>query len=562
MPVTRAAIGKLLPRPFAGVSYLQRDMTTEFFSCYNFPNCHSALFITAVLMLIILCAIAPLVLNRKLREDELKFEKLERRWKAFIIASIAHTIDLDDPDLQLHAQKSEAAKSSSAQQESHGHGHEQQGSQQFEMEQFKNTLNDPSIQRARAQLTKRVLNNPEIKAMVRDQCYGELRYSLLSRKYERQYANIWFVYELFRKLLINVLFLLGQNSGVEFQWKLWVFLVLALSILLNVVLQPYYHAMDNRQEAIALTGLLLILYVASTEGQVATGGQWDMDIDSQSYFWVQTVSLAVLLVVVLVFTVTFTLNSRKCRNLMRLCTYSHAKRVKKAPQTSDADADAISNDMVQYQVTIITHENNAAPEMSSGLRIDLMAKLDAAYRSDDQSLIERLQMKLGQGAKQTQGIADAGVDSSVYIAIRGDLHSSVSLTNPCRHAWTDYYRLTQRNRDNFEPGNVDTFTFLAPDVGTMHSLEIGHDGKTKALNTLRHRPWSERGLLYKVFGRASWKPLWWVESMSIKHLATLQTMTLAGCEVDAGEPHSEDQPCAMRLLVADGWNAAARRWHP
>ena len=47
----------------------------------------------------------------------------------------------------------------------------------------------------------------------------------------------------------------------------------------------------------------------------------------------------------------------------------------------------------------------------------------------------------------------------------------------------------------------------------------------------------------------------------LKHLATLQTMKLAGCEVDAGEPHSEDQPCAMRLLVADGWNAASRRWH-
>jgi hypothetical protein len=127
--------------------------------------------------------------------------------------------------------------------------------------------------------------------------------------------------------------------------------------------------------------------------------------------------------------------------------------------------------------------------------------------------------------------------------------------------WTGYYKLTQRNRDNFEPGNVDVFTFLAPDVGTMHSLEIGHNGKTKALNTLWHRPWSKRGIFSKVIGKGSQKPIWWVESVAVKHLATLQTMTLAGCELDAGDVRSEDQPCAMRLLVADGWNKASRRWH-
>jgi hypothetical protein len=155
---------------------------------------------------------------------------------------------------------------------------------------------------------------------------------------------------------------------------------------------------NNSAPSYVRAGLLLILYVASTEGQVATGGQWDMDIDSQSYFWVQTVSLAVLLFVVLVFTVTFTLNSGKCRKLMRLCTYSHATRVDKAPQTPDPDADVISEDVVQYQVTIITHENNAAPELSSGLHRDLTAKLDAAQGSDDQPLVEALRTKLGQGA--------------------------------------------------------------------------------------------------------------------------------------------------------------------
>jgi hypothetical protein len=67
MPVTRAAIGMLLPRPFAGISYMQRDMSTEFLSCHDFSNCHWALLIMAVLFLSILCVIAPLVFNQKLR---------------------------------------------------------------------------------------------------------------------------------------------------------------------------------------------------------------------------------------------------------------------------------------------------------------------------------------------------------------------------------------------------------------------------------------------------------------------------------------------------------------
>jgi hypothetical protein len=326
-------------------------------------------------------------------------------------------------------------------------------------EQFESRLSDPSIKRARVQLTKRVLSDPEIKAMVRDQCYSELRYSVLSTKYSKPYAAVWFFYgDLLRKLVINVLFLIGQNSGVHFQWKLWVFMVLAGSVLLNVVLQPHYHAMDNRQEAIALTGLLLILYVASTEGQIATGGQWHMDIESQSYCWVQAVSLVVLLLVVLVFIVTFAQNSQQCRKLVKICTYSHAKPVNKAKilaclrrhirrqhqhqhqhQNADAHADAaaaadaktVARYMVQYQVTIITHENDAAPELhahlqsytatrpSSGLHADLTAKLDAAQESDDQPLVEALRTKLGQGAGEEQGIADAGVDSSVYAKTMG-----------------------------------------------------------------------------------------------------------------------------------------------
>ena len=103
--------------------------------------------------------------------------------------------------------------------------------------QFESRLSDPSIKRARVQLSKRVLSDPEIQAMVRDQCYSELRYSVLSTKYSKPYAAVWFIYDLFRKLVINVLFLIGQNSGVHFQWKLWVFMVLAGSVLLTVVLQ-------------------------------------------------------------------------------------------------------------------------------------------------------------------------------------------------------------------------------------------------------------------------------------------------------------------------------------
>jgi hypothetical protein len=67
MPVTRAAIGMLLPRSFAGVLYMQEDMSTEFYSCRDFPNCHWALFIMAVVYLSMVCVIAPLVFYQQLR---------------------------------------------------------------------------------------------------------------------------------------------------------------------------------------------------------------------------------------------------------------------------------------------------------------------------------------------------------------------------------------------------------------------------------------------------------------------------------------------------------------
>ena len=59
-----------------------------------------------------------------------------------------------------------------------------------------------------------------------------------------------------------------------------------------------------------------------------------------------------------------------------------------------------------------------------------------------------------------------GMPRCRYVVIRGDWYDAVGVTSPCRHVSTGYYKLTQRNRDNFEPGSVDVFTFVAPDVRT------------------------------------------------------------------------------------------------
>jgi hypothetical protein len=199
MPVTRAAIGMLIPRPFGGVSYMQQDMSTTFFSCDTVLNCHVVLFFVATVFLIVLCLIIPLVFNSKLRTDELKREKLERVWCRYLSDGIEHTVELFNPD------DSESPLSSRG---DLGVRHN--------LASFERTMDDPSIQRARAHLSKRALKNPEIQSMIRDQCYSELRYSLLSRKYKKEYATVWFIYELYRKLLLNLLYLVNDANVLVF----------------------------------------------------------------------------------------------------------------------------------------------------------------------------------------------------------------------------------------------------------------------------------------------------------------------------------------------------------
>jgi hypothetical protein len=248
--------------------------------------------------------------------------------------------------------------------------------------------------------------------------------------------------------------------------------VLVISILLNVILQPYYHPMDNRQESIALAGLLLILYVASTEGQRATSGHWVPDSDSSSFLWVQVVSMSVLVGVLLVFTVTFFGNVKDCQKILGICRCPDATPVKRtadegcchrcggSSESHDAEPEPEKR-QVQYRVTVVTHESNTKPTQNSGIEKDLQQQLAAAKRANTAEWIHTVQTRL------QDGIEDAGIDCNVYVAIRGDMLDTVGPSGECRHAWTGYMRLSQLNRDNFEPGACDVFTFSAPDVGTI-----------------------------------------------------------------------------------------------
>eukprot|EP01052_Picozoa_sp_SAG31_P008639 SAG31_NODE_439_length_15675_cov_6.578390_15_plen_92_part_00 len=75
--------------------------------------------------------------------------------------------------------------------------------------------------------------------------------------------------------------------------KLWVFLILVGSMILNMYMQPYYDTADGQLEAVALTALLLVLYAANSR-------------ESLDELWVQWLILACLLVVFLCFYFTKT----------------------------------------------------------------------------------------------------------------------------------------------------------------------------------------------------------------------------------------------------------------
>eukprot|EP01052_Picozoa_sp_SAG31_P002895 SAG31_NODE_105_length_25008_cov_17.439399_8_plen_328_part_00 len=84
-----------------------------------------------------------------------------------------------------------------------------------------------------------------------DVLYGTTKYS----------AYWWFAQVLLLKTIINVLFSFGR--AVEFEWHVWMHLLLGTSVCLMVLVQPYRESFDENIELVALLCLAVVTHVAS-----------------------------------------------------------------------------------------------------------------------------------------------------------------------------------------------------------------------------------------------------------------------------------------------------------
>jgi CRP-like cAMP-binding protein len=95
-------------------------------------------------------------------------------------------------------------------------------------------------------------------------CWDELVKATKPEKYW------WFIFILLLKLLVNVLFLIGQ--ALEYNWGMWLQITLVLAALLSHFQKPYVLQDDNQQEQLSFLGLVLVLSV--TNSGVVYAGSW------------------------------------------------------------------------------------------------------------------------------------------------------------------------------------------------------------------------------------------------------------------------------------------------
>jgi hypothetical protein len=574
-------------------------VSTPFLSCHEFWNCHVILFSLALCFLFLLGWAAPHIFYHKLLADELEYEKLVRDWQTFIKDGIEHTLYMDNPVLDMVDPSSPSAaelrRSVSSTPESPGHAYNSH-SYDADDSTFKAPTDDPSILNARRQLSKNTLENKHIQAMIRDEVFRELPYSLLRNKYDKHLPNWWFIYELFRKLLINVFYLYGHNQAADIQWKLWVFIVLVLSMLVNVTLRPYQHSVDNQQEAISLTGLLLILYVASTEGELEAG--------SSSYAWVQAVALSVLILVLVAFTGIardkLPLIKHAWHYLVRKCTNKEGTPWPEEKQYDGPDealAKLITDARPRYFSGccpcpgVIYAWWQALSEKDTHELVSIAEELltdTTGLRDLDQARLTprtvRYEVTLGtkrkdDQAKTTDSEPANAPDADVYIAIVGDSAHTPGVRERGfnRHhetSHTGYIRLSKTYKfkpgwAKFEPGSYLTFTFDARDVGVIHSIELGHKARVSVCHSSSARSnglssWSVEKIAVKHIGTQQLVNEWTLktdtttmkyQSGSIK-METPDYWKLKGGPAETGRP---DTPCIMHQFDARGYELRSER---
>ena len=493
MPITQSALGMLIPRRFGGETYVMADMSTEYMSGH-----HLFLFALAVTYSIFLCLMIPWAFYGNLRAETVHVEKLERAWSQYVVDGIKQwtAVEKQDPS------------------------------------KTENGWNSASVQKERALLHRKMVNEKEVMAIVRGQSLDEMRFSLLSNKYRSGINSWWFAWELLRKVIINVLFVLGQNKSYNFGWKLFVFIVLVGSMMLNMCVQPYYSKNDDRLEAIALSALLLVLYVANSLDSLEMAWvQWMIFVslclvitaffttkhDINKYFtnemkvyvaadWMRTRRQKFASVCCKPFSACFCYPCRKCGTTVEVKVARNVKPVHK----------------VKYEVIIWTCKANVPlpwiHDIHSSARGGDGTEDDGDLRRERSATgTHDLDYNKNLGQFADIGCKSPGTDANVFLKIKGAKNGEARET--------DYYHLNHTMHDDFEAGSKDVFRVTADDVGTMTNIELGHDGA----NFLPILHCCRRGSKGGLEGRETWL----VSKVFVKHLTSMQEMILEPCAIVA-----------------------------
>ena len=168
----------LIPREFAEETFVMADMST-----YFLDGGHGYYFVVASVYIIGLTAIVPWIIFTKLRAEDVRTEKLERAWSQYVATGI---------DQWIYLEESPACT--------------------------QNSRTSAIVKKSRDRVEKEILSDKTVQTKIRGQALEEMRFSLLSNKFHPRVSSWWFAWELFRKVLINLLFVLGQNKSYNFGW--------------------------------------------------------------------------------------------------------------------------------------------------------------------------------------------------------------------------------------------------------------------------------------------------------------------------------------------------------
>eukprot|EP01051_Picozoa_sp_SAG22_P011479 SAG22_NODE_1109_length_5541_cov_52.079750_2_plen_415_part_01 len=304
--------------------------------------------------------------------------------------------------------------------------------------------------------------------------------------------------------MINFIYLLGKNKGMEFGWKLWVFLVLVGSMILNVWVQPYYSKYDDRLEVLALTGLLLILFVA--EG-----------LYNESKELAEGFVLVTLIVVTLAFVA-----------IKYFSSSAHQTATKYGSKKNGAKKSCCICQIGETQ-------HPRWPPVKPARKVTYRVTIWTA---------------------ESDGCDDPGIASNALINIRGHVRSRDGVEE---RRSTGLFLLG----DSFRAGGKLEIDVEAKHVGTIDGLALGHGARDSSCSHGSNY-WHElqRRCRCCCSSIDAEQDIWRVERVCVEHLNSLQKLTFVGKNVkrfrakDTGEKTLEDNMTDLEYFDL-GWRTGS-----